>query len=393
MTGQKYSTRKNIQNTNLFTRSPLLSHLDIELTERCNNACVHCYINLPASDNNSIQKELTTDQWKDVLRQAAELGALTVRLTGGEPLLRKDFADLYLFIRKLGIKVTLFTNARLITPTIAKLFSEIPPLKPIEVSVYGMKEDTYDCIARKPGAFQQFRNGIAQLKKYNIPFTLKSVTLPTNIQEIDEFESWAIEISGKEFSPPYIALLSLRSRRDSLRKNKMIKSLRFSPEENLWLLSRREADYRKSVAVFSEDFLFPQGDNLFTCGAGNSGCVDAYGKYQICMLLRHPDTVFDLANGNLRSALSEFFPKVRIMKAKNPVYLKRCANCFLKGLCEQCPARSWAENGTLDTPVDYLCQIAHSQACYLGLVEQGEHGWEVIDWQDRIRDFYRKTFA
>jgi hypothetical protein len=76
--------------------SPALPHLDVELTERCNNACLHCYINRPAADAAAQGRELTTAQWQDLFRQAADLGALSLRFTGGEPLLRPDFAELYL---------------------------------------------------------------------------------------------------------------------------------------------------------------------------------------------------------------------------------------------------------------------------------------------------------
>jgi hypothetical protein len=42
------------------------------------------------------------------------------------------------------------------------------------------------------------------------------------------------------------------------------------------------------------------------------------------------------------------------------------------------------EHGTLDTPVDYLCDIAHLQARDLGLLKEGEKAWEVTDWRERI---------
>ena len=60
----------------------------------------------------------------------------------------------------------------------------------------------------------------------------------------------------------------------------------------------------------------------------------------------------------------------------------RC--CFLKGLCEQCPAKSWMEHGTLDTPVKYFCEIAHAQAEFLGLLEENEKAWEIKDWKKRM---------
>ena len=103
-----------------LAKVPLLNQLDIELTERCNNACLHCYINRPAGSADARKRELSTAQWQDIFRQAADLGALSVRITGGEPLLREDFAELYLCARRLGMKVTLFTNARRITPQLGR---------------------------------------------------------------------------------------------------------------------------------------------------------------------------------------------------------------------------------------------------------------------------------
>ncbi len=75
-------------------------------------------------------------------------------------------------------------------------------------------------------------------------------------------------------------------------------------------------------------------------------------------------------------AALERFSHLREMCATNPEYLRRCALCFIKGLCEQCPAKSWTENGTLDTPVEYLCEVAHAQARWLGWLGEDEYAWE-----------------
>ena len=72
------------------------------------------------------------------------------------------------------------------------------------------------------------------------------------------------------------------------------------------------------------------------------------------------------------------------MRSVNPDYLSRCAVCFLKGLCEQCPGKSWSEHGTLDTPVEYLCEVAHEQAEFLGLIAKKEKAWEIKNWKSRI---------
>jgi radical SAM protein with 4Fe4S-binding SPASM domain len=190
--------------------------------------------------------------------------------------------------------------------------------------------------------------------------------------------------------PAYSMFFDLRCRRDG-NKNELIKKLRLSPEEGLGILTRRKDEYIKDMQEFCSKFMRPAGDKLFSCGSGcGGGCVDAYGNFQPCMMLRHPDTVYDLKNGSLKDALINFFPKLRETKAKNPEYLSRCAKCFLKGLCEQCPAKSWAEHGTLDTPVEYLCEVAHVQAGFLGLIEDEEKAWEVSNWQDRVKDFVER---
>lgn len=385
MKKQVYSVNLNMNQAAIFqAEKPLLSHLDVELTERCQNACIHCCINLNKDDRHALQCELTTAQWKEILRQAAELGALSVRFTGGEPLLRTDFAELYLFTRRLGLQVMIFTNGRLITPELAGLFARIPPLLKIEISVYGMHQQMYDEVTCSPGAYHQYMRGISLLLEYKVPFVVKYALLPKNQEELPEFEQWAATLPAKQNDPVEPLLLDLRSRRDSEAKNRLIASLRFSPEENIALIARHAESYKKSMAQFCASFLGLQGDRLFACGAGANGCVDAYGKYQMCMMLRHPDTVYNLKNGSLQDALTRVFPRIGEMKAANKDYLHRCARCFLKGLCVQCPAKSWAEHGTLDTPVEYFCSIAHAQARYLGLLKEDEKAWEVTEWKECV---------
>ena len=372
-------------------RSPFLHSLDIELTERCNNNCIHCYINLPADDLTARDRELSTSQIKDILIEAASLGCLTVRFTGGEPLLREDFEELYLFARRLGLKVLLFTNATLITPQIAELFVRIPPLEKIDISFYGMKRESYEAVTKVSGSFDAAWRGINLLLEKKVPFVVKNTLLPPNKEEMDKFEAWASTIPGMDEPASYSMFLDLRCRRDLEEKNSLIKRLRLSPDEGLKMLTRKKEAYISEMKKFCSNFTKPPGDVLFSCGAGKEGgCVDAYGCFQICMLLRHPATVYDLKNGSIKDAMNNFFPNVRQVKAKHPVYLARCAHCFLKGLCEQCPAKSWMEHGTLDTPVAYLCEIAHAQADYLGLLEEGEKAWEITDWKKRIREFSDK---
>ena len=372
-------------------KKPLLTHLDMELTERCNNNCIHCCINLPAEDKAAKERELSLEKIKEILKEAVSLGCLTVRFTGGEPFLRDDFEDLYIFSRKLGLKVLIFTNATLITPHVAELFARIPPLEKIEVTVYGMKKDSYETVTRTPGSYEAAWRGINLLFKRKIPFAVKGALLPSNKPEIAVFEAWAATIPWMDTPPSYSLFFDLRCRRDSEEKNLRIKTLRLSPGEGLRMLTRRPEAHAKEMKEFCSRFMSPSVENLFSCGAGiGGGCVDAYGYFQPCMMLRHPEFVYNIQNGSLKDALNRFFPKIRGMKTTNPAYLARCGRCFLKGLCEQCPAKSWMEHETLDTPVEYLCEIAHAQARYLGLLEEDEMAWDIEDGEERIRKFSGK---
>ena len=388
----------------------------MELTERCNNDCIHCCINLPADDRAARERELSTAEIKAILSEAAALGAMEVRFTGGEPLLRDDFEELYLYARRLGLKVLIFTNATRLTPHLADLLARIPPLVAVEITIYGMKRKSYEAVSRVPGSFEAAWRGINLLLERQVPLVVKGALLPPNKGEMEEFEAWAATTPWMDKPPSYSMFFDLRCRRDSVQRNRFIRKLRLSPEEGVALLTRRPAQYLESMIEFCSKFMRPPGDKLFSCGAEHGGCVDAYGRYQPCMMLRHPDTVCDLVGANgryqpgmvlrppdtvcdpveangrspLRDALTDFFPQLRKMRATNPDYLARCARCFLKGLCEQCPAKSWAEHGTLDTPVEYLCQVAHAQARYLGLLKEGERAWEVWEWRERIRDLAGK---
>ncbi len=387
---ETYVIKQDVHKANLWCDSkPLLGRLDIELTERCNNNCIHCCINLPADDIEAKGRELSTGEVKKILAEAISLDCISVRFTGGEPLLREDFEELYIFARRSGLKVMVFTNATLITPQLAELFSHIPPLEKIEVTVCGMRESSYEAVTRAPGSFEAFRQGVGLLLEKKVPFVVKGALLPQNKDEMDEFEKWASSIPWMDKPPSYSMFFDLRCRREDGIKNESIKGLRLKPEEGLKILIRRRDEYMKEMKEFCSKFMRPPKDKLFSCGAGCGGCVDAYGYFQPCMMLRHPDCVYDLRNGSLKDALADFFPKLRETRASNPEYLTRCAKCFLKGLCEQCPAKSWIEHGTLDTPVEYLCDVAHAQARFLGLVGAGERSWEVVDWRERIDQFVK----
>jgi len=354
---------------------PALTRLDIELTERCNFACAHCSINLPAGDAGARKRELDTQAIKAILEEASSLGCLAVRFTGGEPLLRDDFAKIYTGARKLGLRVMIFTNASLLTAGMADLLAKYPPLEKIEVSIYGMSPESCQAVTGAAGGFAASMKGIELLLDRGLPFVVKGAVLPGNKKELGKFDDWASSLPWMQGRKPALAMaFELRTRRDSGEKSAGIMKVRPDPQEIVGYELGRDPDlreFRSFVAGRHELY----GDLLFNCYPTGAAAVDSYGNLQYCLSLRHPDTVYDLKKGSLREAVSEFLPEVGCLRAKNADYLKRCGSCFLKEACLQCPSRSWSEHGTLDTPVDYLCRITHLKAEAAGLLKPGEKAW------------------
>ena len=368
----------------LSVARPPIEQIDIELTERCNNDCIHCCINRPAADSIRAM-EMKTEQVRGLLRQAADLGCLQVRFTGGEPLLRPDFEEIYIHARRTGLLVSLFTNACLLTPRLADTLKRIPPRGEIEITAYGMSRESYEAVTRSPGSFARFRNGLDMLREREIPFIIRSVLLPQNRHEVDQLADWAGTVSSMPGKPGQAFFLDLRNRRDDEQKNACIRTLRLTAQDLVSVMARDAAQYKRDMEAFAVQFMAPPGDKLFKCGAGKAVCIDSYGKLQPCMGLRMPEWTIDLSSGSaaLKDALARW-EGIGNLRAQNPEYLRRCARCFLNGLCEQCPAKSWMEHGNLDTPVEYFCEMSHAQARYLGWLGRDENGWEVMNWRERI---------
>lgn len=375
----KYIERINIDHFSLWRKMDdrgLLSYMSMELTERCNNNCFHCYINLPADDKEAKEKEITFAEIKEIVDEAAGMGCLSWHLTGGEPLLREDFSDVYLYLKKKGMRVTLFTNATLINTKIVYLLKKYPP-QDIEVSIYGLSQKTYEAVTRNPGSFDAFTEGINLFKQNGIQFALKTAVLPQNFDEIKKMRDFAQSLTGQPLG--VVLQLNLGSKFNGGSKKDRIKKLRLPPEKVIQVLKQDTERYRKDIERFCQKFLrVPQDEHLFSCGAGIGGChIDAYNNFQLCMLLRHPDCVYSLREGSFQEAWQKFVPRVREMRANNEEYREKCQQCFLKSFCEQCPAWSWMEHGVLDEPVQYLCEIAHAEAVWLELLNKGEKAWEV----------------
>lgn len=344
-----------------------LFSFDLEITARCNNDCKHCYINLPAGEKTAKEQELTLTEIKEISSEAVSLGALWCLITGGEPLLRKDFSDIYLSLKKSGLLVSVFTNANLITEEHVKLFKKYPP-RDIEVSVYGVTKNTYERVTRKPGSFEAFMRGLDLLFSNGIKVRLKAMALRSNLHEMPQISSFCRErtLDYYRFDPQ----LHLRYDGYPIR-NEEIRSERLTADE-IVALERSDEERFNSLKNNCDLLIVPEftrktTKQLLGCGAGTSSIVIGYdGRMRLCSSLWHPSCLYDLRNGSLSDAWNNFIPRVRELQSDRREFLQKCRICPLINLCLWCPAHAYLETGEMDVPVDYFCAVAHARAKALG---------------------------
>jgi radical SAM protein with 4Fe4S-binding SPASM domain len=286
-----------------------------------------------------------------------------VLISGGEPLLRDDFPEIYLALKRKGLLVSVFTNATLIRDEHIELFKKYPP-RDIEITVYGASPETYERVTRRPGSFAAFTNGLERLLENGVKVRLKAMAIRSNFHELPAIAAFCRPRTKDYFR--FDPQLHLRFDRDE-RRNEEIKSERLTPEEIVVLEradeERFDALQKGCDKMIREEFSHIGCDHLFHCGAGNGSFNVSYdGRFRLCSSLWAPETMYDLRQGSLREAWEQHVPKVRDMRSPRREFLERCRRCPIVNLCLWCPAHSYLETGELDRPIDYFCEVAQARA-------------------------------
>lgn len=336
---------------------------DLEATARCNNNCRHCCINLPSGDKAALHNELTLDEISHIADQAVSLGSLWCLITGGEPLLREDFFDLYRVLKKKGLLVSVFTNACLITEKHIKLFRDYPP-RDIEITVYGATEETYERVTRMPGSYAAFSRGLDQLLEGGIRMDMKTMALRSNVHELPIIARFCRERTKNFFR--FDPILQLRFDGNAER-NEEIHAERLSAEE---IIAIDEADPKRSAALekrcATREMAIPSQeltDRLFQCHAGGESFAVSYnGLFRLCPSLWQRDCLYDLRRGTLAEAWFDFVPRVLARTSTNHEFLERCRICPLMNQCQWCPAQAHLECGRMDEWCEYFCRVTHIRA-------------------------------
>jgi len=314
----------------------------IDLTSRCNLKCVHCYVR-----DSRPEHELTTDEIKRILDELVEAGCLWLLLTGGEPMVRRDFPEILRYAKQKGFIVNLFTNATLVDDEMADYLKEWSPFS-VEVSIYGATRETYEKVTGVPGSFDKCIAGLLRMHDRGTPLRLKSMVLTVNRHELDAMMDLAARFDA-EFR--YDA--NIHGRIDG---SDSPVSYRLTPEEILELdfVDRRRISAVKKYVDYCKRFP-PDEVHAFTCGAGiDSFHIDSQGRLCLCMLVRQQS--YDLRHGHFAEGWNGFIRDMRYAKAERPY---TCGSCEIRELCGQCPGWGEIEQGDQLEAAEFLCRLAH----------------------------------
>jgi len=157
--------------------------VDLALTFRCQNNCVHCYAGGPHETS-----ELTTEQWKEVIDRLHQVGVFILTFTGGEPTLRGDLPELLLHAQNKGMVTGLITNGRRLKDETYVETLEKTGLDFIQVTLESHKPKIHDLMTATKGSWKETVAGIrniiptqiyattnATLSKYNASNFLETI--------------------------------------------------------------------------------------------------------------------------------------------------------------------------------------------------------------------------
>lgn len=329
---------------------------NFELTARCNFNCPMCYVHMTQEQVDAAGKELTAAQWLDIAKAAKDRGMVFGLLTGGEPLVRKDFFEIYDGMREMGILLSINSNGSMLQGKILERFLENPPFR-FNISLYGGSNETYRSMCGIP-AYTSVKENIRALRQAGVDVSLNLSITPYNKDDLARIYADSVELDVNVRASSYM-YPSVRvngeqygcgnrlSCEESAKYSVEWDKLRFTEEE----FALRAQNMAQKIKTEQEGCPLEEGDGV-RCRAGSSSFWMTWdGKMTPCGMLTTPvvkplEIGFDAAWEQIRRETAEI---------RTP---GKCAGCDYKDICGACAAVYFTETGRFDGVPEYVCQRA-----------------------------------
>ena len=332
-----------------------------ELTPYCNLSCKMCYVH----ETKPGLSLLRAEKWLDFGRQAVEAGTLCIVLTGGEPLLHPDFKEIYLGLKKLGIVLTVNTNATCIDEKMADFFAEHMPRR-LNISLYGADAETYQSLCGDGRAFEKTLRAIELLKERHVPVKINLAPNVISYPHLDEMLALCerydltVEMTAYLFEP--LRKSDAKQQLYRLEPEQMAAATlkwhnyRYAPE----YMQMRAKACKEGLETFEESRK-AEGMTKLRCRAGSSAfwiCWD--GKMNACVNMIRPQADIEILGFKGAWELT----KAEAESIRVPA---KCSSCSLRQFCLTCAAVGFHQNGVFDKIPEIMCT---STECYAKMLAQ-----------------------
>ena len=330
-----------------FDGRPQLTNLHMEITSRCNERCIHCYI--PGDHRIT---EMEPSMFQDVLRQCRDMNVLHLTISGGEPMLHRNFIEFLSMCREYEFSVNVLSNLTLLTD---EIISEMKSnyLLGVQVSLYSMNQEIHDQITRLKGSFEKTRSAISRLIENDVPLQIACPIMKNNKGCYQDVVDWAKNLKIQA-GDDYVILAKYNQSTENL-------SCRLSIEEVEEVIRGRVHKDAKYLEKMEDESLKRTNasveDNV--CSVCHSSiCVNERGNVYPCAGWQ------DYVVGNVKSmSLQEIWlhsERVEYLRGLRKRDFPKCIQCTDGEFCTMCLVRNANEDASGDPLVTnaYYCAVA-----------------------------------
>lgn len=347
-------------------RKAHLKSIQFELTSRCNERCIHCYI--PNSKKN-VGKDMPFEKFCNILDQFAELGGFHVSLSGGEVFLYKDIIAAIQYCRQKDMEICILSNL------ISLKESQIPLIKEanvsyIQCSLYSMNPTVHDTITTVKGSHEKTLNNLKKLIAADIPVQISCPLMNANRDSYVDVLKFAQENKIKAYSD-YILMGEANLCIDNLRNRLSLEDT----EKVIRSIIEHDIDYPrwiKEKRPYIETIDKERYAKQALCGVGlNNICVAENGELYPC-----PGWQSMIVGNTNEKSLKEIWENSdnlkKLRKITNSDFPK-CLNCDARKFCTMCLERNCNENnGNMFEVGKHFCDVAFlHKKIYEEYVEKG----------------------